>query len=442
MPNAPHIKGRRASEIAASIEGAIRTGKLRAADRLPSVRELASSLRVSPATVAAAYKILQDRALIAGRGRQGTRVTERPPLAIPPPAPVPPGLRNLANGNPDPTLLPPLQPILERLDSDHRLYGEVVNEPKLIEVAKNQFAADGISSEHVTVVGGALDGIERVLTSEPDLRQGDKVAVEDPCYPPVLDLISSLRLVIQPVRVDDNGVIPSGVEGALRAGARALIVTPRAQSPTGAAMDEARARELRRILRTHPDVLLIQDDHAGAVSGAPSVPLTGSDSHRWAVIRATGKSLGPDLRLALMTGDGVTVARVEGRRSVGAGWVSHILQRIVLGMLTDAKTRRLLSKAADVYASRRSAMIEALAASGIVAHGRSGLNVWVPVSDEHRTVQILQDAGYAVRAGERFRIVSPPGVRITIATVVPAEARSIAALIARSLEPEGRIRPA
>lgn len=436
------IKGRRSSEIAASIEGSVRTGKLRPGDRLPSVRELASSLGVSPATVAAAYKSLQDRALLVGRGRQGTRVTERPPLAVPPPAAVPPGVRNLANGNPDPELLPPLRPRLDRIDASHRLYGEPANEPRLVEVARRQFESEGIPAEHVTVVGGALDGIERVLAAQPDLRPGDRVAVEDPCYPGVLDLIPTLRLVPEPVRVDDEGPLPSDVARALGAGARALILTPRAQSPTGAVVDARRARDLRQIVRASADLLVVEDDHAGPVSGAAVATLVGSDLPRWAVIRATGKSLGPDLRLGLMAGDPATVARVEGRRSVGAGWVSHILQRIVLGLLTDRKTQTLLRRAADTYATRRSKMIEALSARGIRAHGRSGLNVWVPVADEHRTVQMVLDAGFAIRSGERFRIASPPGVRITVATVSPDEAEIVAAAVARSLEPEGRIRPA
>jgi len=369
-------------------------------------------------------------------------VTERPPLAVPPPAAVPPGVRNLANGNPDPDLLPPLRPILDRIDASHRMYGEPVNEPLLVEVARSLFEDDGIPAEHVTIVGGALDGIERVLTAQPDLRPGDKVAMEDPCFPGVMDLIPALRLVPEPVGVDDDGPMPVDVGRALKGGARALILTPRAQSPTGAVLDERRARDLRRILRANPEVLVIEDDHAGPVSGSAAVTVVGSDLPRWAVIRATGKSLGPDLRLGLMSGDATTVARVEGRRSVGAGWVSHILQRIVLGLLTDRKTQTLLRRAADTYAARRTAMIEALAAWGIRARGRSGLNVWVPVRDEHRTVQTLFDAGFAIRSGERFRIASPSGVRISIATVLPDEAEAIASLVARSLELEGRTRPA
>jgi len=442
MARVSGIKGKRASEIASSIEEAVRVGRLQPGERLPAVRDLASTLGVSPATVSSAYRVLQNRALIISRGRKGTLISERPPLAMPPPASVPEGVRNLAHGNPDPDLLPPLDPVLRRIDIGPRLYGEAVNDPSLIEAARALFESEGISGEHITVVAGALEGIELALESHPRLRYGDKIAVEDPCFPGVLDLLGALRLVTEPVRIDDMGALPTDVDKALRAGARALIITPRAQSPTGAALEDRRVRELRRLLREHPEVLLIEDDHAGPVAGHEALTLVTPESSQWVVIRSANKSLGPDLRLGLLAGDAASVARIEGRRLLGPGWVSHIQQRIVASLLSDRGTQRLLRKAADTYAARRGAMLGALADRGVRAHGKTGLNVWVPVADEQRSVQMLMEAGYAVRAGERFRIATPPGIRMTISTVSPDEADAIAGVVAGSLRPERGARPA
>src|ERR1039458_252420 len=119
------IRGHSGNQIAASIENGIRGGRLHAGERLPTVRALAARLRVSPTTVAAAYNALRVRGLVHGSGRRGTVVNRRPPLltraAFPPPAP---GLRNLADGGPDPAMLPSLKPYLARLDGIPGKYGD------------------------------------------------------------------------------------------------------------------------------------------------------------------------------------------------------------------------------------------------------------------------------------------------------------------------------
>src|SRR5688572_12990994 len=109
------IRGTTASEVTASVEAGIRTGALAPGAPLPPVRALASALGVSAATVAAAYRALRTRGLAAGAGRRGTRITARPPLAAERPSPpAPAGLRDVAEGNPDPRLLPPVRPALLR----------------------------------------------------------------------------------------------------------------------------------------------------------------------------------------------------------------------------------------------------------------------------------------------------------------------------------------
>jgi len=417
------------------VEAAIRQGRLAAGAPLPTVRELARALRMSPTTVAAAYRTLRGRGLVHARGRRGTRVSPRPPLPIRPVAPAPSHLRDLSLGNPDPALLPSWQRALARLPRRPGLYGEPANRPELLALARRQLERDGLPRGELAVVGGALDGIERVLQAH--LRPGDRVAVEDPGYVAVFDLVAALGLVAEPVGIDDSGPLPDDLGRALRCGAEAFVLTPRAQNPTGAAVDAARARELRAVLAKHPEVLVIEDDHAGPIAGAPPVSVC-HGSERWAVVRSVSKSLGPDLRLAILTGDATTVARVEGRQSVGTGWVSHLLQDLVTALWRDAATDRQLQRAADAYAGRREALVRALAAHGLAAHGRSGLNVWVPVIEEAAIVSALAGAGWAVRAGERYRLRSGPAVRITVAALAPRESDRLAAALARSVRPERR----
>jgi DNA-binding transcriptional MocR family regulator len=426
-----YLSGSTSVNIAASVEGAVTAGKLAAGALLPSVRSAAAQLGVSPATVAAAYRLLQDHGVVAADGRRGTRVRPAPPIAIPREVALPAGVRDLSDGNPDPALLPDGDAALRKLGSIARLYGEELNDPKLLELAREQFRADGLPAEHVSIVSGALDGIERVLREH--LRPGDRVAVEDPSFTGILDLLNALSLVPVPVPVDDQGLLPSDLKRTVRS-CEALIVTPRAQNPTGAALTPRRARELRAVLTARPELVLIEDDHAGAVAGADYVTLIDRTRATWAVVRSVSKSLGPDLRLALVASDARTHARVEGRQTLGIRWVSHILQRLVAALWRD----RTPARAGRVYTERRNALLRALNERGIRAHGASGLNVWIPVSEESATVQALLQMGWAVKAGERYRIATAPAIRVTISTLEPREAVRFADDLARVIAPARR----
>ena len=247
-------------------------------------------------------------------------------------------------------------------------------------LARRQFDADGVPSQSVAVVSGALDGIERVLREQ--LRPGDRVLVEDPCFTGVADLLHALALVPVPVPVDDEGLEPAAIQRA--PSASAIVITPRAQNPTGAAFTERRGRQLRTLLRQRPELLVIEDDHAGPIAGAPYVSLADNARERWAVVRSVSKSLGPDLRLAIMAGDARTVARVEGRQTLGIRWVSHILQQLVVALWSDKRVPKQLA------------------------------------------------------AGERYRIKTPPAIRVTIASLDVRDATEFANDLAEVLRPSQR----
>jgi len=443
------ITGSTAREIASSAETAIREGLLESGDPLPTVRELARGLGTSPATVNSAYRILRQRGLVVAEGRRGTRVAWRPPLRTPlRPAPVSTtpvagesGIRDLTIGLPDLALLPSLSSALARIDVESKLAisGLDAPDPDLLEVGRHGFARDGLPAESIAVVSGALDGVERVLQAH--LRPGDRVVSEDPAYPSIRDIVLALGLVAVPVPVDERGMIPEALAAALRDGAEALVHVPRAQNPLGAALDHERATELRALLADHRRMLLVEDDHAGPVSGASFATLVGSESERWAVIRSMSKVLHPDMRLALIAGDESTIARVEGRQALGPRWVSHLLQALAAEMLRDPHFGETCARAGEVYAERRRTLIGALAEHGVQAHGRSGMNVWVRVREEAPVVRALLDGGWLALAGEHFRIRTPPGIRVTVSTLKDGVAEEIAIAIAAA-EHAGRPRRA
>ncbi len=427
-----------ASALVAQVEADVAAGALAPGQQLPSVRRLAAAAGLSPATVAAGIAELRRRGVVVSEPRRGTRVGERPPLSAPRAIAVPDGVRDLSGGNPDPELLPDLAAALRRCPLPVRLYGEAPELEDLVQAARTALSSDGVPAGELGVLGGALDGIERALGAW--LRPGDRVAVETPGYAPLFDLLRAHGLGLEPVPVDDRGMVPDRLRAALAHGARAAVVTPRGQNPTGAALDAARAAELRAILAASPEVLLLEDDHLGAVAGTPLHTLAGA-GERWVATRSVSKSLGPDLRLAVLAGDEVTVARVRGRQACGTGWVSHVIQRLVASLWADPDVTAGVERAAGVYAGRRGALLAALRSHGIEARGASGLNVWLEVREEAATVAALMTRGWAVAPGSRYALQGHDGaIRITTAALDPADAELLAADLAAVLAPVAAIR--
>ncbi len=429
--------GGTASQIASSVESGVRSGALAAGAALPPVRALAVELGVSPATVAAAYAALRQRGIVDTAGRNGTRVRPRPALAGTRAArrpPVPPHVLDLSSGEPDARLRPALDAALSAVAAARAGgYQPASILPELADLARDAFTRDGIDLHGAAlgVTGGALDGIERVLGAH--LRPGDRIAVEDPGWANLLDLVAALGLHAQPVPVDGDGPTPEGLAAALHAGVRAVVVTSRAHNPTGATVTAGRAAELRAVLAAHPDALTVEDDHAAQLAHEPLHALAGATGS-WAFVRSVSKPYGPDLRLALVAADETTLARVEGRQRAGTGWVSSILQRLVVALMTDPSVAALVARARDSYRERRVALVDALVARGLPAVGRTGINVWVPVGDETAAVARLRDDGYAVAPGSLYRLSTPPGVRVTVSNLDLAgiEAFADAALRATS----------
>ncbi|KRV49889.1 GntR family transcriptional regulator [Wenjunlia vitaminophila] len=423
------------------MERAVGEGTLMPGQLLPPLRTLAADLGVNPNTVATAYRRLRDRGVVETAGRRGTRVRSRPANTPRDEArhDVPAGARDLATGNPDPALLPPLDAALAaaaRAAARPTLYGEPAVLPELERLARAALDADGVPEGPLAVTSGSLDAIERVLRAH--LRPGDAVAVEDPGWSSLLDIVPALGLRPVPVPLDDEGPLLSGVTRALAGGARALVVTARAQNPTGAAVTAARAAALRAVLDRYPGVLLVEDDHGHGIVDAPLNPLAARPMRAgaagsWAFVRSVAKAYGPDLRLAVLTGDPSTVDRVLGMHRLGPGWVSHLLQNAVVHLWRSGAVDP--ERVAARYAARRDVLVRALAARGVPASGCSGFNVWVPVPDETAVVVRLSHAGWAVAAGAGFRLASPPGVRISVSLLRPEEVTALADAVAAALRP-------
>src|ERR1044071_6390209 len=122
---------------------------------------------------------------------------------------------------------------------------------------------------------------------------------------------------------------------------------------------------------------------------------------------------------------------------LGAGWVSSLLQRLVVELWADPAVARGVEAAARSYALRRDGLREALIARGLDAHGRTGINVWLPVPDETAAVASLRDGGWVVGPGAAHRLTSAPGLRLTVSRLRVSDVDVAADAVAAAVGPAG-----
>ena len=425
---------RSAKAIAATIGRMISGEQLHDGTRLPTVRELARRLGVSPTTVSDAWRHLADVGAIDARGRNGTfvrrptgpgrprryrRVTEGPGhYAL-----------DLSTGTPDPELLPDLGPAMARVGRQS-LTSSYLDHPVLPELEELLTASWPFPPEALTVVDGAMDALDRV--AQVVLRLGDRVVVEHPGFPPVLDLLEQLGCEVIGVDVDAEGMTVRGLRTAMASSPRAVVLQPRAQNPTGVALTAARAAALAAELRGTPTIV-VEDDHANEISSAPLVSLGRWLPERTVHVRSFSKSHGPDLRLAAVGGAGDIVNAVANRRLLGPGWSSRILQALLVELLRDDAVRHTLAAARAAYAARRAAVSEVLTSAGVEHPAGDGINLWMRVADERGAIVRLVTRGIGTAPGEPF-LVRPDGdhLRVTVGLLHLEDAGRVAEHLAEA----------
>lgn len=413
------ISGSTSGEIVASARNLIGTGTLAPGDALPAIRQLAEKLRVNRNTVATAYAQLASAGFVETRRRGGTLVRGAPDIGGEG-QDAPHSSINLASGNPSIEFLPRLEPdVFSGYAS--ALYGNPPVNADLREWVERHMAPDLDVPGELVVTNGAVDALWRVLTQS--LTRGDSVALENPGFLTQVGLLQLTGHKPVPVQVDDQGMSPRALEKALASGARAVIITPRAQNPTGAYLSQGRADALRAVLERYPEVLIIEDDHFSAASSQPYYRVTPPGTQKWVLVRSVSKFLGPDLRLALVMADMNTARTLGSMVSSSANWVSHVLQTAVANILSSDDTTRLLSAARESYQKRSQQLISRLNDSGFEVSARcDGLNVWIPLMQPPQTVtRRLGELGWAVVPSGSFNVNGRGvrAIRVTTAAIDP-----------------------
>ncbi|MGV1907651.1 aminotransferase-like domain-containing protein [Agrobacterium cavarae] len=400
--------------IALETSALVRAGVLPVGTRLPAMRDLAYELGVSPATISEAWSELRQQKIISGRGRNGTWVcAERfvaKPERLASAGHYGANVLDLSMAVPDQALLPPLTKAMVYATSvgDLNSYARSRIVPELRDAIADDWPYE---PEAFLAINGGYNGVYTTLRAL--VRPGSVVAVEHPTAMRLLDILEDLGVKIVPVLSDSEGPLPASLNQALAERPAAFLFQPRLHSVTGQTVTLQRIEALAGVL-AESDTLIIEDDGLADISAERPVSLGKRFPDRTVRIVSFSKTLGPDLRLAVLSGSASIVEQIQSYRAFSAGWTSRVLQAAVAWLIRDEETSQIVAAARATYQERRDALARKLRDRGVQTMPGSGLCLWVPVQSEPFAMVTLAARNIAVVPGNKFSIL--PSAHIRVAT--------------------------
>ncbi|MGG2460666.1 PLP-dependent aminotransferase family protein [Streptomyces sp. RGM 3693] len=371
LPTASAPPRQRGRVLQEALRDAVRSGRLAAGTRLPSGRALAADLGVSRGLITEAYEQLTAEGYLRSRRGAGTWVSGSVRAAVPtvvePARPVSVPDVDFTPGTPDLSLFPRAawsaahRRAVARLPHRALGYPDPRGLPELrIELARLLVRRRGVVADPGRVV--VCSGVAQAMTLLGGVLYGAgqrTVALEEPGSPEHRELLAAAGLAAVPLPLDGSGPDPAAL---VASGARAAVLTPSHQFPTGTAVPAARRAELLRWARA-VDGLIVEDDYDGdfRYDRAPVGALQGLDPDRVAYTGSVSKSLAPGLRLGwLVVPERLLDAVVARKRLLDLG--NPVLDQALLAdLLARGEYDRQLRRCQRAYRERRDALTGALA---------------------------------------------------------------------------------
>lgn len=398
---------RGASDLAAALEAQVLDGRLPLGTRLPAERELATALGVSRTLVGAALDRLRETGLVASRRGAGSWVTApvggratrgEPAADI--------DLLDLAHASPAavPGVLSAVDAVRQRLGAELAGHGYSARGlPELRERLAERYTARGLPTTpgQLVVTNGAQHAFALVLRTL--AGPGDRVLVEQPCYPNTHEAIRAAHALAVPVAVDPvDGWDIDGIEAALRQAAPRLgVFVPDFQNPTGLQLDTEGRRQLGAALARARTPAVIDETMVELdlrATPAP-VPPFAAFAPEWAItVGSAAKSFWGGLRLGWIRAPEHLVDRLlAARHSLDLG--SPVLEQLVLAELLAAPDV-LLRQRRDELRTARDVLAEAVrrdCPDWTFRVPDGGLSLWCELPEPMSTRLSVAAANHGVR---------------------------------------------
>ncbi|MFF8830891.1 PLP-dependent aminotransferase family protein [Streptomyces sp. NPDC015131] len=457
--------GPRRAAVASALREAVRTGRLAPGTRLPPYRSLAADLGVARNTVADAYAELVAEGWLTARQGSGTRVAERAAAKAPrvpkKAGPSRPGrpAHDLRQGQPDATSFPRAAwtaSVRRALSAaPHDAFGppDPRGRPELRQALAGYLArARGVcaSPEQIVVCAGVAHGL-RLLFGGGVLT--GPLAVEAYGLPFHRGILTDAGVRTLPLELDEHGartdLLATRPETSGRRGARAVLLTPAHQFPTGGPLHAPRRAAAVDWARARGGVVL-EDDYDGEFryDREPVGAVQGLDPDHVVLLGSVSKSLSPAVRLGWMVLPERLVDGVLAAKGLREAWTGVTDQLALADFLTSGQYDRHVRRMRQRYRARRDRLVTALAAhaphievTGIAAGLHAVLRL--PPGTETATVDAARRLGLALDGLADFRHPDsrqPHRDGLVVGHATPPEHRYRAALdaLCRALPgPEG-----
>ncbi|SFZ80752.1 DNA-binding transcriptional regulator, MocR family, contains an aminotransferase domain [Devosia enhydra] len=378
-------------------------GELSQGMRMPTVREVADALGMSPAGVAAAWRELVDWRVLETRRRGGTTVlgpavprrATRYDVMMKASEGIP---LNIGHLTPDKTILPPLERAFAAALGDARVH-DAAPDPisqRLREAVEPNWP---FQPGFMMATHGGIAAAELALQTS--VRPGDRVIVDAPTVSRILDILEALGARAVPVTYREGGPDLGELRTALAMRPAAFVYQPVGNHPTGFSVTPewiGRAADL--LAEAHmPIIELVQ---APLMHAQPWLSL-GTRLPRIVVhVHAYNFFTGTDLRVGVAGGSSYYIDRMWQKLTFSSGWVSRILQNALAFQLTDATALAELQRYVDTCRRRHADMLDSLARVGFSLPRTDGPTIWLPVPDEYVVTNQLSSRGIVVHPGSYF----------------------------------------
>lgn len=442
--------------IADALEQDINSGRLQPDERLPTLKDLAGTLKVTPGTIGRAYDEAAKRGLVIGEVGRGTFVLPAQTKAAP---------RAIGERSPEDNAQIDLS-IIKPSDAD--IDGWL--RQSIIELAHSadlgrvmDYTSDGGHAVHkqagarwvqrslpdatwqqIVLTSGAQHGLLVAISSLS--KTNDVILCEEHCYPGIISLAHSLDRRLQGVQIDEFGLLPEAFRAACVEHRPALLICVTThQNPTNSIMPPERREAIAQIAREH-DVFIIDDDIYGFLEVQPaSKPISAYAPERSIYLTSLSKSFLPALRIGYLYAPPETLSRLSSMVRSSVWMPSPMMAQLASNVICSGMGERLVKAQQDEAAARQRLVKEVLGSYRICSQPNS-FHVWLELPEPwtcDEFANLARAHGVMVVSGSQFlaqRTIASNGVRIALMSPSRAELKFALTTLASLLaSPEPRL---